>query len=171
MSIEQNSQKLDFGARIELLEIDGSAVGSTTYRITPNARADGAPISFQGMPFVGVNMVTEGWIHDGTGGLPRPTITVADIQGTLMLEVMKHDGLVGVQVKRWITEEAYLDGGSVADGSCYGPEIWSIAKVLEADGTYIKFELAAFIDQRNLKFPGRQMFRKEFPGLALNRPR
>ncbi|WP_115746925.1 hypothetical protein [Escherichia coli] len=171
MNIEQNSQRLDFGAKIELIEVDGSVVGEAPYRITPNVKNDGSPVMFQQMAFIPVAMSTEGFMFDGTGGLPRPTITIADTNAVLLRMIIERDGMAGFTVRRWITEKEYLDGGSIGNGSCYGPEIWSINRMLEADGSYVKFELAAIMDQRNTKFPDRLMFRNEFPGLGMNKIR
>ncbi|RYE92931.1 MAG: hypothetical protein EOO77_46145, partial [Oxalobacteraceae bacterium] len=98
--LDLQSQQLAFGTVIELLEIDCTPFGGSVYRITPSRAATGA-ISFLNMTFTPIPFKSEGWSWDGTGNPPRPTVTVADMDGIFLYETIKHQDLVGVKVRRW----------------------------------------------------------------------
>ncbi|UEM18978.1 hypothetical protein JL100_017995 [Skermanella mucosa] len=168
--LDQQAEGLVLGARIELLEVDISSVveGAPTYRFTPNVTSTGDIVRYNGFVWAATALRTSGMLYDGTGGLPRPTLELADVNGILMMEAMKYQDLVGCTVKRWITCEQYLDPNPNA---AWGPEIFVVNKKIAADGTRIVLELASIVDQRNMVIPKRRMFRKEFPGLARTRPR
>ena len=70
-----------------------------------------------------------------------------------------NDG-IGAKVFRY---ETTVDG--YQEGSYYGPEIWLVNRIVQADGMILKFELAAPFDQILRKVPSKQMFRDSYPGL------
>jgi len=166
MTIESVAAGLEFGKSIELIEIDLTPIGGGFYRIYNGFDINNPTnITFKGVTWNPNPFISEGWEKDATGKTPRPIITIADYDGILLAELI-NDDLIGLQLKRYETTEALL-----SSNSAYGPETWLINQKQEADGFFIKFNLASPLDQKNKKLPNRQMFKDEFPALARNRVR
>lgn len=170
MTVENTYAGLELGRIVELLSIDLTPVGGGLFNIyngfDESSVLSGNSITFKSLIFSPVPFTTSGWGYDGTGGTPRPEITIADFAGVLMAEVQENDDLIGCVVRRWETTYDFL-----ATDEGYGPEIYIINQVIEMDGFVIKWQLANPMDQKQRKLPARQMFRNSFPALARTRVR
>lgn len=158
--LDAQAQKLDYGTILELLEVDASAMGGSIHRIV-NSRTDAGAVTFEGMIFTPVPFKSEGWAWDSTGSPPRPTVTVADVDGLLLYATMAAQDYVGVPVRRWLTTTELLSTGTYR-----GPEIWQVLRKMEADGSYLKFELGTVFDASTAQIPARVMIKADFPGLG-----
>lgn len=163
--ISQQAAGLTYGSVLEFLEIDLVDFGGSIYRIfnSVSTGVDGS-ISFLGEDWYPVPFESEGWGATGDGSTPRPTVTISDFDGVLMLEALAYDDLLGAQVRRYETTKELRTSGSY-----YGPEVWVINQKMEADGNMIKVGLATPFDQRVRRIPGWLAFRSEFPALGRNR--
>lgn len=161
--LDAQSQKADYGTVLELLEIDASPFGGGIHRVV-NSRPDAGVVVFLGMTFNPVPFQSDGWAWDGTGAAPRPNITVGDVDGLLLYATIATEDYVGVNVRRWLTTSELIGSGTYR-----GPEIWKVIRKMEADGSYIKFELGTVLDASQVQLPGRTMIKADFPGLGRSR--
>lgn len=166
MTISQDAAGLVYGQVIELLEIDLTPFGGAVYRIYNSIDTGDAlgEIEFLGVQWSPVPFESEGWGANGSGGTPRPVITVADFDSTLLTASIAYQDLIGAKVYRYETTTT-----NIATDSYYGPEIWLVNQKMESDGNIMKIGLAAPMDQKTKKLPAWQMWRTEFPALSRNR--
>ena len=100
----------------------------------------------------------------GAGTLPRPTLTVSNINGvvsTLLLLVNATtvgNDLCGALVKRIRTLKKYLDGESAADPYAQWPEErWYVDRKQSENRNQVVFEIASKLDLPNCMVPKRQV--------------
>lgn len=161
-TVEQASAGLVYGQIIEFVQIDFSPFGGGLFNAynSRNLALPSGVITFEGQQWNPIPFISNGWALDGSGGTPKPTITISDANALLLTLMFTYEDAVGATVFRY---ESTVDGYD--EGSYYGPEIWKINRIIQADGMTLKFELAAPYDQILRKVPNRQMFRSEYPGL------
>ena len=162
MTIEQNAAGFEYGQIIEFVQIDFTPFGGGLFNVYNSIDLNDllGEVTFEAQQWTPIPFVSEGWALDGTGGTPRPLITIADANALLLTAMFAYNDAVGATVYRYeSTVDAY------ASGSYYGPEIWKINRIIQADGMSLKFELAAPFDQILRKVPSKQMFRDSYPGL------
>lgn len=170
MTIQQDAAGFEYGRVLEFIEVhlDDAITGDgdeyfRVYNSWNNSDADGE-ISFLGVTWSPLPFQSEGWGADGSGGTPRPLITLADFDGTFLMASLQYHDMIGAKVRRWETTTA-----NRAAGSYYGPEIWFVNQIVETDGMTIKLGLASPTDLKSRKVPGIRMTRARFPALGRNR--
>ena len=161
-TVEQASAGLDYGQIIEFVQIDLTQFGGTLFNVYNSLDTDAlsGELTFESQTWQPIPFISEGWGMDGSGGTPKPTITISDANALLLTAMFAYNDAVGATVYRY---ESTVDGYD--EGSYYGPEIWKVNRIIQADGMTLKFELAAPYDQILRKVPNKQMFRTEYPGL------
>lgn len=187
--LRKRSASLQWDTLIELIEVDVRTLNPDFIqepgadkgyiRLSPNwsgndlSAVSGKPVWFRGLPFWPSACAAEGFSWSIRDQLPRPTITIADMDGVLLSEADRLDDLVGARVSVWMTDINFLnripgtdDPADPGSGDAYGPEVYLINKLLMADGFQLQWELIAELDQPTAILPGRRMFRRDYPGLA-----
>ena len=111
---------LEPGAIIELFELDmstGSAPSTEPiFRWHSGHNENYQEIVWQGNKYSAFPIEAEGFEFSGKGAIPRPTLTVANITGTLSSVIANYDDLVGGKVTRKKTFVKYLDSYCYTDG-------------------------------------------------------
>jgi lambda family phage minor tail protein L len=162
-TIYQAAASFEYGQIIEFIQIDFTQFGGGLFNVYNSIDASQAAgeLTFQGQQWTPIPFESSGWMLDGAGGTPKPQIVIADANALLLTAMFVYSDAIGAPVYRYeSTTEGYLEG------SYYGPEIWAVNRIIQADGMNLKFELAAPFDQILRKVPNRQMFRTQYPGLA-----
>ena len=155
-------------AIIELFEmtLDSTLHGSTdTYRWHNGANANvSGNIVWNGNSYVRLPIKAEGFEYSNTGTLPRPTLTISNLDGvmtTLLLLVnatTAGNDLGGATVKRIRTLKKYLDGEAAADPHAKFPdEIWYVDRKASENRDSVSFELASKFDLAGVMIPKRQI--------------
>lgn len=155
-------------AIIELFEmtLDSTLHGSTdTYRWHNGANANvTGNIVWNGNSYVRLPIKAEGFEYSNTGTLPRPTLTISNLDGvmtTLLLIVnatTAGNDLGGATVKRIRTLKKYLDGEAAADPHAKFPdEIWYVDRKASENRDSVSFELASKFDLAGVMIPKRQI--------------
>lgn len=144
-------QLLDPGAIWEGYILDTTVLGGTVYCLT----AMGAT-TWQGNAYQNFPILAEGFERNTSGKLPRPKITVANVDGAVGALVRDAQDLVGAKVTRKRTFVKYLDGQPAADPTAgFDDEVlWIERKALET-AEAIEFELCTALDLDGLKLPRR----------------
>ena len=168
--IANNNQNSGF---IELYTLDCTALGGTTYNFTSNVNATGGSLVFGGVTYAAIPIQTTGWDFTSTGVTPKPTLTVSNVNKTLLAAVISLGDLVGAKITRLRTYEKYLSTGSSPDGTKYlGPDVYIIEQKTGHNKNYISWQMTSIIDRLGMKIPRRQVLRdKGFPGVAKTRIR
>ena len=153
---------------IELFEmtLDSTLHGSTdTYRWHNGANANvSGNIVWNGNSYVRLPIKAEGFEYSNTGTLPRPTLTISNLDGvmtTLLLLVnatTAGNDLGGATVKRIRTLKKYLDGEAAADPHAKFPdEVWYVDRKANESRDSVSFELASKFDLAGVMIPKRQI--------------
>ena len=155
-------------AIIELFELhyDNTLHGSTDilrWHAGSNADVTGN-ITWNSNDYVRLPVQAEGFEYTNTGTLPRPTLSVANLDGVvtaLLLGVnltTPGNDLTGAKVKRIRTLKKFLDGESAADPYATFPiEEWFIDRKATESRDVVSFELASKFDLSNKELPNRQV--------------
>jgi len=161
-TVEQNASGLEYGQILEFLKIDFTSLGGSIFNIYSSFDTGDAngELTFLDQQWTPLPFKSDGWMFDGTGGGNKPTITISDANALLLTALFAFDDAIGIPVYRY---ESTVD--SYDEDSYYGPEVWLINRIVQADGMVLKFELAAPFEQFQKKVPNKQMFRSEYPGL------
>lgn len=161
-TVQQAAAGFEYGQILEFVQINFTQFGGGFFNAynSIDITQPASELTFQGQQWTPIPFISEGWALDGAGGTPKPTITISDANALLLTAMFAYDDAIGAPVYRYeSTADGYLEG------SYYGPEIWNINRIIQADGMTLKFELAAPFDQILRKVPNRQMFRTDYPGL------
>ena len=179
-------QGINPGAIIELftLTLDAALHGDpTVYRFHngSNMNANGN-IVWAGNSYEKFPIQCEGFQFGSTGTLPRPTITVSNIFGTLtaiMLDVNKTtvgNDLNGTKLVRIRTLARFLDAvnftgntnpfGTPDPTAEFPQEIYFLDRKITENREIVQWEAISALDLVNVKLPKRIATREIFPGIG-----
>jgi lambda family phage minor tail protein L len=155
-------------AVIELFEmtLDATLHGSSdTYRWHNGANADvTGNIVWNGNTYTRLPIQADGFDYTNTGSLPRPTLTVSNLDSTmttlliLVNATTAGNDLGGATVKRIRTLKKYLDGEAAADPHAKFPdEVWYVDRKASENRDAVSFELASKFDLAGVMLPKRQL--------------
>jgi lambda family phage minor tail protein L len=160
--------KLNPSAIIELFELhlDNTLHGSTdVYRFHAGANAaiDGNVV-FNGNTYTRIPVKADGFDFTNTGTLPRPTLTISNLDGTMTTLLLlvnvttAGNDLGGAEVRRIRTLKKFLDGEATADPNAKFPdERWYVDRKANESRDSVTFELASKFDLAGQKLPKRQI--------------
>ena len=160
--------KLNPSAIIELFELhlDNTLHGSTdVYRFHAGANAAiTGNVVFNGNTYTRIPVEADGFEFTNTGSLPRPTLTIANLDGTMSTLLLlvnattAGNDLGGAEVRRIRTLKKFLDGESTADPNAKFPdERWYVDRKANESRDSVTFELASKFDLAGHKLPKRQL--------------
>jgi lambda family phage minor tail protein L len=167
-SVYADLSGLALNAIIELFELHYDSTlhgGSDILRFHAGSNADvDGNIVWSGNSYVRLPIKAEGFEYTNTGTLPRPTLTVANLNGgitALLLGVnatTPGNDLTGAKIKRIRTLKRFLDGESAADPYATFPvEEWFVDRKATETRDVVSFELASKFDLDNKQLPNRQV--------------
>ena len=167
-SVYEDLAVLAPSAIIELFELtlDATLHGSSdVYRFHAgcNANVTGNVI-WNGNPYSRLPIKAEGFEFSSTGSLPRPTLSIANLDGgmtailLLVNATTPGNDLIGAKLKRIRTLKKYLDGEAAADPHAKFPdEIWYVDRKSAENRDLVQFELASKLDMAGVMLPRRQL--------------
>lgn len=167
-SVYEELAELAPSAIIELFEmtLDSTLHGSSdTYRWHNGCNANvTGNIVWNGNSYTRLPVQAEGFEYSNTGTLPRPTLTISNLDGTMTTLLLlvnattPGNDLGGATVKRIRTLKKYLDGEANADPHAKFPdEIWYIDRKTNENRDSVSFELASKFDLAGVMIPKRQI--------------
>ena len=167
-SVYADVSALDPGTIIELFELhyDSTLHGSSDvlrWHAGSNANVTGN-ITWNGNAYTRIPVKADGFEYTNAGSLPRPTLTVANLDGTITAlllgvnDVTTGNDLTGAKVKRIRTLKKFLDGESAADPYATFPiEEWYVDRKATESRDFVTFELASKLDLQGKELPNRQV--------------
>ena len=179
-------QEINPGAVIELftLQLDATLHGSTTiYRFHNGANLNvNGEVVWAGNTYLRFPIECTGFEFTGTGTLPRPTISVSNIFGTLtaiMQDVNQTtvgNDLNGAKLTRIRTLARYLDAvnfpgntnpyGTPDPSAEFPQEIYFLDRKISENRDIVQWEAISALDLVNVKLPKRIATRDIFPGIG-----
>ena len=141
-----------------------------------------ASIIWQGNTYDKFPIIAEGFEYTGKGTLPRPTLTVSNILGTITAlmatanATTPFNDLQGAKFIRHRTMAQFLDAanfpsnqnpfGTPSSTTELPQEIYFIDRKIQESRDVVSFELVNRLDMENKKVPARQVTRKDFEGVG-----
>ena len=167
-SAYEELSKLSPSQIIELFEVhlDNTLHGSTdVYRFHAGANADiDGNVVFNGNTYTRIPVKADGFEFTNTGTLPRPTLSISNIDGTMTTLLLlvnattAGNDLGGAEVRRIRTLKKFLDGEATADPNAKFPdERWYVDRKASESRDSVTFELARKFDLAGQKLPKRQV--------------
>jgi lambda family phage minor tail protein L len=165
MSIASDIQQLEPGDLVELFEVDCTPIGGDLLRF--HSHLQSTSIFWQANEYKPWPVQALGFERTSDAQQPSPTLTVADINGTISALCVYLDDLVGAKVTRHRTLAKYLDDANFPDGNPSADptaemsvEIWRIEqKSDEQPGLTVEFTLSSPLDFGGQQAPSRQIVR------------
>jgi len=181
-----------FGTDIDGIQAGGNEDQTFTYYFTNTTNELGNDVVWQGKTYRALPIKAEGYEATGKGTLPRPTLSVGNLGGTITnLIALLPDGLEGCKVTRTRTLSKFLDAvnfsgvGTYVEANYWMPE-YNLATGLASDPTsffkprdiyfvdrksienreVISYELCSAFDLVGVRLPKRQILPDEFPGVG-----
>lgn len=157
--LEQHVQGAGLDERIELFDLDATALGADYYRFTPmafNTPDTPADVAWNGNAYAPVPMESSGWEVTGRGTLPAPRIKLANVNLSFSALAIAYGDLLGSVLTRRRTFRRYLDGEVDADpDSIFAIEVYKLNQKVNQNKIFIEWELSPAIDQEGRLLPGR----------------
>lgn len=156
---------------VELFEIDCTGISGigVIYYLTTEPVA----VSFGGTSYIPFPIIISGVESSSDGAPSRPTIELSNVANTTGILIrfignlaFLYGDLIGAQVTYIRTFAQYL---GYTDRVSAPPLKYFIAKKLAHNRTSLKFELRSPIDKERAYLPKRQMLKRDFPGLGINK--
>lgn len=160
--ITADIQALEPSAKIELFELDCQKIGGDVLLFHGYTQADA--IWWQGKQFAPWPIQAAGFAKTSEGQQPSPTLSVANVDGTISAMCAYLDDLAGAQLTRRTTLAKYLDAVNFPDGNPaadpdeeFAPEIWFIEQKTAETNETVVFELSSALDFNGVMLPRRQI--------------
>ncbi|CAG9184306.1 phage minor tail protein L [Cupriavidus respiraculi] len=176
MKINYDIQTLEPGERIELFELDATAIGGDQLRFHGHTRV--GPIWWQGNEYSPWPIRTEGFARTGEGQQPTPTVSVGNVDGSITAMCLYLDDMVGATLHRMQTLGKYLDAANFPQGNPdadpdeqYAPEFWFVERKTEETNEAVTFELSSALDFNGTQLPRRQIVANVCGWLAIGKYR
>lgn len=155
MTIFGHIQQADLGGDVTLYQLDLTMFGQGIIRIAPGTEGASA-VSFGGEVYAPLPVEAKGFAVSASGPLPRPTITVANLDNAFTALVSQNDDLLGAILTRIRTYTRYLDGQPDADGGAHLPlDVYELASKRVHTAEKISWQCKALMDQDGKALPGR----------------
>jgi lambda family phage minor tail protein L len=162
MTITADVQQLEPGRLIELFEVDCMAIGGDMLRF--HAHLQSTSIFWQGNEYKPWPIQATGFEHTSDAQQPSPTLSVANLNGTISALCVFLADMVGAKVRRRRTLAKYLDainfpgGNPTADpNEEMAPELWYIEQKSSETNVQVDFMLSSALDFGGQQLPARQI--------------
>lgn len=153
-------------ALITLYQLDGTTIGMPTiFYFCDGVRTNFQPVVFNGITYFPLPINIDSFGTNGTGTLPRPRLSVSNINGFISALLLQNENLVGAVVTRIRVFARFLDAVNFPNGvnpygtpdpsAAYPPEPYYINRKITENPQIVQFELASVLEMQNVKLPRR----------------
>lgn len=134
--------------------------GTTTYDVPTY-------LTFAGIQYMSIPIITEGWEVTSSGTQPRPTLTVSNVNQFLLYAVISLGDIVGAKLTRVRTFGKFLDDGETPNTNEFiGPDIFYLEQKVSHTKEAISWQLSSVIDKFGIGLPRQQITRDNAPGVG-----
>lgn len=168
MDIANVTQQSTLPAYIELFDIDCTAIPNLNaiYRVTANLNNDGTFIVFGGDVYIACPVSITDFNQSTDAAPARPTLSISNVSKLFGMLTFTFQDLIGAKVTYYRTFENYLNQQTKVSAA---PLKFTIAKKTAHNMNIISFELRSPLDTDRAYLPKRQMLKRDFPGLGINK--
>jgi len=150
MPIPSEIYKLESPSVVQLFELTGYN-NADIFRFTNELTC-----TWQGNVYQQIPCQVEGFEYTTSGTLPRPKITVSNIDYVVTQLIQDYNELIGAKLTRKRTLAKYLDGQPFADNTQqFNDDIWFVDRKVGENDESIQWELVSSLDLEGLRLPKR----------------
>lgn len=152
---------------IELWCVNGNCIGlDTIFYFCNGTNTNFQPVTYGGIQYVPFPIQVTEFDVDGKSSLPRPRLTLSNINGFVSSLLLQNNQLVGALITRTRVFARFLDASNwtiqpnwvTPDPTAhYEPETFYVNRKLAENNQIVSFELASVLDVQNVKLPRRQI--------------
>lgn len=155
---------------IELWTVNGAAIGlDTIYRFVNSSSCNFQPVTLAGVQYTPFPIMVEGMEVDGKTSLPRPRLTVSNINGFTSALLLQNAQMVGATVTRQRIFARFLDATNFPANqplpswvtpdptATFPPEPFLVNRKITENQRIVSWELASPLDFQQAKLPRRQI--------------
>jgi lambda family phage minor tail protein L len=170
-TVNQHIQSWATDPIVELYELDLAPIGQTTvYRFTPMVKESLAVVQFGGQTWQPLPIQGDGFQYSNKDAPAKPTLTIGNLNKTMLTAVLSYGDLVGAKLTRYRTFRRFLTDGSSPDSAAYLPkDIFFVERKLSHNRNFIQWQLTSALDKMGTKLPKRLFLIRDFPGLSKTR--
>ncbi|WP_211440918.1 phage minor tail protein L [Collimonas humicola] len=159
-------QSLAPSALVELFELDLSKYGSGILRFHSGVNGLNTDVTWQGNAYTRFPISATGFDKRSNGTIPRPVVSVSNIQGLMASTARANSYFLGCKVTRKRTYARFLDaanfpsGNPTADPTQHFPdEMYFIDRKSNETPVLIEWELSSAFDIQGVQLPRRQIIK------------
>ncbi|STD29384.1 phage minor tail protein L [Edwardsiella tarda] len=162
-SMQQEASRLSQSARLDVWEVDLTAIGGERHFFTNQHNEKGQDIVWQGRTYIAYPVTGSGFTFNGRGPANRPELHLSNLFGLLTAMVEDYDGLVGGSVIRRTLYARFLDavnfyqGNPEADPEQEQVQHYRIEQVVNVTRDSVRVVLSAPTESDGALCPGRIM--------------
>jgi len=151
---------------IQLYNLDLTKVAvdpnpATTLYLTNQLDTDMSPLEYDGNVYTAIPVQSDGFEINSSGAMPRPTITIGNINSGYNILLQAYGNFIGAEITRYKVFYKYLDGKDKGGiGAFISKDKWILNRKVNHNNTFIKFELKNPLDLENVLLPKGQFTRK-----------
>lgn len=167
--VNSQSYLLTPSAIISLYKFDGTNIGlSEPYYFFSGTDYNYQLITYAGIKYTPIPLEVSDYEIDGQGKLPRPKLTISNINGIISKLVLENQDLAGTLISRKRVFIKYLDDvnfpgginpwGTADPEASFAEEIFFINRKVQENNQAVQFELVCPWEIDNVKLPKRLIF-------------
>lgn len=167
-SVNQEATSLTPSTLVTLITVDSTFLGGSIYRFHDGTTNNNQPLVFNGLVYEAFPFKLEGFEIDGKGSLPRPKITLANVNGFISSMILQYDNFIGAKFIRTRVYARFLDAinfpnnknpyGTPDPTAAYPDEVFFINRKVVENNQAVQFEIVTALELDNVKLPKRQIF-------------
>lgn len=165
-TIQQIIQQAQTDPIIDLYKLDLTILNGSIYYFTPMTAANGTTLVTGNRIWQAMPIMIENLSYSTIDAPAKPTLTVSNINKTLLWGVISLGDLVGATLTRWRTFSSLLTGTSSTTTSSLPNDKFFVEKKLVHNKMNIQWQLTSVIDKSGASIPKRIFLKKDFPGLS-----
>jgi lambda family phage minor tail protein L len=168
VDIDDLTQRSTLPAYVELFDIDCSAITGigTIYRLTPNVGSNNSNIMFGGDAYTPFPIQITSYAQDSDSAPARPTLSISNVSKLFGMLSFTFQDIIGARDVYYRTFANYLGQSTKVSAA---PLKFTIARKTAHSMGMLSFELRSPLDSERAVLPKRQMLKKDFPGLGINK--
>lgn len=167
-TLDQHVLRTELSAQVELFILDLTNIPeiNTIYYLTAMTDGNAGSVVFGGNTYQPYPIAIEGISRGGAGAPARPTVSVSNINKLFGVLSFLYEDLIGSSLTYIKTYAVYLGGAGAISAA---PIKYTIGAKTMHTTAGVTWEMRSPLDRDRGKLPGRQMLKKDFPGLGVNK--
>lgn len=165
--INREATSLTPSTLLNLFIVDASFLGGPTLYFYDGSNNNFKPVTFNGQNYTPWPCKLQGFDIDGKGSLPRPKLTLANLNGFISSYLLQNNNLIGANFIRRRVFARFIDAANFPDNvnpygvpdpsAAYPDDIFFINRKVIENKEIVEFEVVTTLEIDNVQLPRRQI--------------